>query len=74
MNFDHQWRWSSRLPQRKDRKCRVLAKGSMNSVLIEFEDGYKVIASRYAIKPIKRPKNKGFFNERKRKTKGKSFR
>jgi len=36
--------------QYKGRSCRVLARGKMNSVLIQFEDGFKMITSRYAVK------------------------
>jgi hypothetical protein len=31
---------------RKGQRCRVLCRGSMNSALIEFEDGYRVVTSR----------------------------
>jgi len=48
--FDRVWFWKSRLPDRKGQACRVLARGKMNSVLVEFEDGYKVVTSRYAIR------------------------
>lgn len=32
------------------RKCRVLARGGMNSALVEFEDGQKEIISRNALR------------------------
>ena len=64
-NFDYVWHWTSHLPERKGNKCRVLAKGYMNSILIEFEDNKKVLTSKYAIRPIKMPKNKNYFNRRK---------
>ena len=32
------------------RRCRVVARGTMNSVLVEFEDGSKVVTSRYAVR------------------------
>jgi hypothetical protein len=38
---------------RQDRKgqfCRVTARGKMNSCCVEFEDGYKMITSRNAIR------------------------
>jgi hypothetical protein len=50
--FTHIWFWKSRLPERKGQTCRVLARGKMNSILVEFEDGYKVITSRYAVRRI----------------------
>lgn len=48
--FTHVWYWRSRLPERKGRRCRVLARGRMNSILVEFGDGFKVITSRFAIR------------------------
>ncbi len=32
--------------------CRVLAVGRMNSALVEFEDGTKVVTSRYAVRKL----------------------
>lgn len=37
-------------------KCRVRARGKMNSILVEFLDGYKVITSRYAVRQFKEEK------------------
>jgi hypothetical protein len=49
--YDHVWWWRSRLPERKGERCRVLVRGRMNSVLVEFErDGYRVVTSRYAVR------------------------
>lgn len=48
--FDHIWYWRARLPERKGQRCRVLARGKMNSIKVEFEDGYRVITSRYAVR------------------------
>ena len=36
----------------KGRACRVLARGRMNSILVEFEDGERVVTSRYAVRRI----------------------
>ena len=52
--FDHIWFWKTKLPERKGEKCRVLVRGRMNSILVEFEDGYKVVTSRYAVREIKK--------------------
>lgn len=49
----HIWFWFSRLPERKGQPCKVLARGRMNSILVEFADGYKVITSRYAVRRMK---------------------
>jgi hypothetical protein len=46
----HVWFWH-RLG-RKGQLCRVLARGKLNSILVEFEDGYRVITSRYAVRKL----------------------
>lgn len=46
----HIWHWRKNLPERKGQPCRVLARGAMNSILIEFEDGTRVVTSRYAVR------------------------
>jgi len=55
--FDRVYRWrnnTSRLPY-FDKPCRILAKGtSMRSVLIEFEDGMRMVTSVRAVKKKKR--------------------
>ncbi|MDQ3605305.1 MAG: hypothetical protein M3418_03840 [Gemmatimonadota bacterium] len=48
--FDHVWYWRSRLPERKGERCRVLARGRMNTILVEFPDGYRVTTSRHAVR------------------------
>ena len=50
IEMTHYWYWKSRLPDRKDQACKILARGKMNSILVEFEDGFKVITSRYAVR------------------------
>ena len=42
------------MPERKGQKCRVLVRGKMNSILVEFEDGEKVVTSRYAVRRRKK--------------------
>ncbi len=49
----HIWFWKSRLPDRKGQPCKVLARGKMNNILVEFVDGYKVVTSRFAVRLIK---------------------
>src|ERR1051325_3471520 len=41
--FTYVWFWESRLPERRGQLCRVLARGKLNSILVEFTDGFKVI-------------------------------
>lgn len=48
--YPYIWRVLTRLAERKGQRCRVLARGAMNSALIEFEDGYKVVTSRNYIR------------------------
>jgi hypothetical protein len=40
--------------ERKGERCRVLARGAMNSALLEFEDGYQVITSRSGLRKATR--------------------
>jgi hypothetical protein len=44
------WRVRSRLPERFGQPCRVIVRGRMNSALVEFEDGYRVVTSRNYIR------------------------
>jgi len=42
------YRWDRQ--GRKGQACEVLARGTMNSCLVEFADGYRMVTSRNAIK------------------------
>jgi hypothetical protein len=53
--YPYTWFWKSRLPERKGQRCRVLVQGRMNSILVEFTDGYRVVTSRYAVRKQKGP-------------------
>ncbi len=44
------WFWRKKLKHRKGTRCKVLVRGKMNSILVEFEDGFKVVTSRYAVR------------------------
>ncbi len=46
----HVWRWKKWLPERHGQLCRVLTRGKLNSCMIEFADGTRVITSRYAVR------------------------
>ena len=52
-DFPLVWFWRSRLPGRKGQRYRVLAHGKLNSVLVEFADGFRVVTSRYAVRKSK---------------------
>lgn len=45
--FDRVWWWRRNLPERKGQRC---PRGTMNSCLIEFEDGVRHIVSRFAVR------------------------
>jgi hypothetical protein len=56
--FDHVWHWKYQGPpwrviNRKGERCRILVRGSKNSVLVEFEDGFKVVCTKWAVRPAK---------------------
>lgn len=45
------YRWNRPgLPGRKGMVCRVLCRGKMNSCAIEFEDGFRAVTSRNALR------------------------
>lgn len=52
--YDYVWHWRKHLPERNGQRCRVLARGKMSSVLVEFEDGYRAVVSRYALRRLQR--------------------
>jgi len=52
-DYDHVWWWRSRLRERKGQRCRVLVRARrMNTILVEFEDGFRVVTSRYAVRRV----------------------
>jgi hypothetical protein len=48
--YPYVWWWRVRLPDRKGERCRVTAGGSLNSIRVEFADGFWVITSRWAVR------------------------
>ena len=52
MTWSHYWRVRTRLPERFGQPCRVLARGSLNTILIEFEDGSRVATSRNYVRRL----------------------
>lgn len=44
------WRIRKHHPERFGQLCRILACGKLNSILVEFEDGYKMITIRYYVR------------------------
>ncbi|HEV8189485.1 MAG TPA: hypothetical protein VGP83_17150 [Pyrinomonadaceae bacterium] len=49
--FPYIYRWHRM--DRKDQRLRVLARGKMNSVLVEFEGGYIAVTSGNALRKAK---------------------
>ena len=58
-HYPYRWAWGYGqrvwdLPDervnRKGRPCRVVCRGGMNSALIEFEDGHRMVASRNGLR------------------------
>jgi hypothetical protein len=51
VDYDHLWYWRAKLPLRKGSPCRVVARSvRLGSVLVEFEDGFRVVTSRHAVR------------------------
>lgn len=50
----HYWRVRARLPDRFGQPCKVLARGSMNTALVEFEDGFRVTTSRNYVRRLQK--------------------
>lgn len=52
-DFPMVWFWRAtfmRPVDRKGQRCRVLARGKMNTILVEFEDGFRVTTARFAVR------------------------
>lgn len=47
MTYPYIYRWDRH--GRKGQRCRLLLRGKMNSILVEFADGYTMITSGNAI-------------------------
>ena len=48
----HVWRWKKILVERFGQPCQIICIGKMNSALVQFEGGYRVVTSRYAVRRI----------------------
>jgi hypothetical protein len=48
MSYPYLYRWNRQ--GRKGQRCRVIARGKMNSALVEFADGYRMVTSRNALR------------------------
>jgi len=50
MTYPYVWHWRVRHGERKGQRCRVWARGSMNSIGVEFPDGFRTVTARYAVR------------------------
>lgn len=48
--YPYVWRVRTRLGHRFGHRCAVLVRGRMNSCLVEFEDGQRVVTSRFYVR------------------------
>lgn len=53
--FGYRWAWCQSAHRvfdrcRKGEPCAVVARGAMNSALVEFEDGYRAVTSRNGLR------------------------
>lgn len=47
----HVWYWRKFVGERKDQPCRlVVSRSSNGNIMVEFADGFRVIAPRYAVR------------------------
>jgi hypothetical protein len=55
MKYTHYWYYKKYMPERKGQPCRILArgKGCIKNVLVEFEDGFKVVSTRFCARKRK---------------------
>jgi len=53
--FPYRYAWNRM--GRKGQRCAVLVRGKMNSCAVEFEDGFKAVTSRNALRKAKRTMN-----------------
>ena len=51
-DYLYTWHVKTQLPERFGQRCRRLGKGG-SSVIVQFEDGQKVVCNRMAIRRVK---------------------
>jgi hypothetical protein len=47
---EYRWRIRTRLPERYGQTCWVTARGALNSIRVEFADGFWCITSRWSVR------------------------
>jgi hypothetical protein len=53
-DYPFRWHWRARLPERHGQCLRVVARGRLNSCMVEFQDGARFITSRNALRKAAR--------------------
>jgi hypothetical protein len=49
--YDHVWYWKNpHHGERLGQPCRIVRRGGRNSILVEFEDGFLTITSKWAVR------------------------
>jgi hypothetical protein len=48
--YPYTWRWRAKHGERHGQPCRVWARGTMNSIGVEFADGFRTVTARYAVR------------------------
>ena len=48
--YEFVWHWHKKHGDRHGQRCRILTRGKKNSILVEFEDGFRTVTSGYAIR------------------------
>lgn len=48
--YPYRWAWRVKHGDRHGQRCRVWARGTMNSIGVEFPDGFRTVTARYAVR------------------------
>jgi hypothetical protein len=49
-DYPYRWYWRRKHGDRRGQPCRVWARGTMNSIGVEFPDGFRTVTARHAIR------------------------
>lgn len=49
-DFHYIWHWRTKLPERRGQRCRIVERKGDHEILVEFEDGFRVATSRFAVR------------------------
>jgi hypothetical protein len=49
-SYPYTWHWRTKHGERHRQPCRVWARGSMNSIGVEFADGFRTVTARFAVR------------------------